>query len=88
MNESCFQFATNHNSHHDTDIKGVTKSIMNQRDDADMASSGDFIDVMRNLRNSVKADKSSVVTEEMVYVQGMIFLAAGLDSRYLRFTYF
>ena len=57
---------------------------MNQRDEADMASSGDFIDVMRNLRNSVKADKSSVVTEEMVYVQGMIFLAAGLDSWYLR----
>ena len=53
---------------------------MNQRDEADMASSRDFIDVMRNLRNSVKADKSSVVTEEMVYVQGMIFLAAGLDS--------
>ena len=53
---------------------------MNQRDEADLASSGDFIDVMRNLRNSVKADKRSVVTEEMVYVQGMIFLAAGLDS--------
>ena len=61
---------------------------MNQRDDADMASSGDFIDVMRNLRNSVKADKSSAVTEEMVYVQGMIFLAAGLDSRYLRLRIF
>ena len=61
---------------------------MNQRDEADMASSGDFIDVMRNLRNSVKADKRSVVTEEMVYVQGMIFLAAGLDSWYLRLQIF
>ena len=65
-----------------TDIKGVTKSLMNQRDDAGTPDSGDFMDRLRAMRKDAAAAKegAAAVTEEMVYAQAMIFLAAGYET--------